>query len=106
MTPVDTSATSSGTLFGATKDSCEIAFRNGLAALEHRRYREAMSLFQAAMEQESEENKGRKRWMKYASYLGLALTLHAPATLHLHPSVGACETCGRIAIARTGTGGT
>jgi len=75
VTPVDTSVTSSGTLFGATEDSSEIAFRKGLEALENRRYREAMSLFQAAMEQESEESKGRKRWMKYASYLGLALTL-------------------------------
>ncbi len=59
----------------ATPETAEESFRKGLDALEGRRYKEAMALFRAAMEQEGEESRGKKRWMRYASYLGLALAL-------------------------------
>lgn len=64
-----------------TRETAEIVFQKGLDALKHRRFKEAMALFRAAMEQEGEESRGKKRWMTYASYLGLALTLESGHSL-------------------------
>ncbi len=54
--------------------SSEGLFRRGQAALERRGYKEAISLFQGAIDQERQEGAKNPR-MKYVSFLGLALTL-------------------------------
>ena len=51
----------------------EESFRKGLACLERRTYREAVSFFQAAVDLETEEGP-KVSQVKYQSYLGLALT--------------------------------
>ena len=52
----------------------EIAWRNGMATLERRSYKEAISLFQQAIDLERQEGAKNPK-MKFVSYLGLALTL-------------------------------
>jgi hypothetical protein len=43
----------------------------------------------------------RRGMLRRYNPLGLALTLHAPATLHVHPASGECAVCARIAVARS-----
>ena len=52
----------------------EIAFRNGLLGFERRSYKEAIGLFQQAIDLERQEGAKNPK-MKYVSYLGLAITL-------------------------------
>ena len=52
----------------------EDSFRKGLAALQRKTYKEAISLFREAIDQERVEGTKSPR-MKYISYLGLAITL-------------------------------
>ena len=52
----------------------ETAWRGGVQALERRNYKESISLFQHAIDQERQEGVKNPK-MKYVSYLGLALTL-------------------------------
>src|SRR5882672_2358742 len=52
----------------------EIAWRNGMVTLERRSYKEAIALFQQAIDLERQEGAKNPK-MKYLSYLGLALTL-------------------------------
>src|SRR5262245_55100534 len=52
----------------------EVAWRNGMAAFERRTYKEAISLFQQAIDMERQEGAKNPK-MKYVSFLGLALTL-------------------------------
>src|SRR5262245_20017503 len=52
----------------------EVAYRNGMATLERRSYKESISLFQQAIDLERQEEATNPR-MKYLSYLGLAITL-------------------------------
>ncbi|HEU4402843.1 MAG TPA: tetratricopeptide repeat protein [Candidatus Polarisedimenticolia bacterium] len=59
---------------GQPQVSSEETFRKGLAALERRTYKEAISLFQGAIDQERQEGVKNPR-MKYVSFLGLATTL-------------------------------
>jgi tetratricopeptide (TPR) repeat protein len=54
--------------------SSEALFRKGQAALERRGYKEAITFFQGAIDQERSEGAKNPR-MKYVSFLGLALTL-------------------------------
>jgi tetratricopeptide (TPR) repeat protein len=54
--------------------SSDEVFRNGLATLERKRYQQAASLFQEAIELERQEGAKTPR-MKFVSYLGLSLTL-------------------------------
>ena len=54
--------------------SSELAFRNGLAALERRAFKESIALLQSAIDQERTEGAKNPK-MKYVSYLGLAITL-------------------------------
>jgi len=52
----------------------ETAWRGGVQALERRNYKESISLFQQAIDQERTEGAKNPK-MKFVSYLGLALTL-------------------------------
>ncbi|OLD63958.1 MAG: hypothetical protein AUI47_07835 [Acidobacteria bacterium 13_1_40CM_2_68_5] len=52
----------------------ETAWRGGVQALERRNYKESISLFQQAIDQERQEGAKNPK-MKLISYLGLALTL-------------------------------
>ncbi|MGH9750060.1 MAG: tetratricopeptide repeat protein [Candidatus Polarisedimenticolia bacterium] len=52
----------------------EVSFRNGMAALERRSFKESIALFQQAIDLERQEGAKNPR-MKYVSYLGFALTL-------------------------------
>jgi tetratricopeptide (TPR) repeat protein len=54
--------------------SSETTFRSGMAALERRDFKNAIALFQQAIEQERQEGTKNPR-MKYVSYLGYTLTL-------------------------------
>jgi len=53
----------------------EKSFRDGLDALDARKYREAAAHFQKAMEHESSDGPVKLVRLKYGSYFGLALTL-------------------------------
>jgi Tfp pilus assembly protein PilF len=53
----------------------EEAFRKALQALERRCYKEAVGLFQTAIEAERQDGSAKNPKMKYLSFLGLALTL-------------------------------
>ncbi|HXI03116.1 MAG TPA: hypothetical protein VNI57_08055 [Candidatus Saccharimonadales bacterium] len=55
----------------------EQTFREGLGALEAKRYREAAALFQRAMDQENPDGPVKPARLRYGSYFGLALTLAA-----------------------------
>jgi hypothetical protein len=46
----------------------------------------------------------RRDMLRRYNPLGLALTLHAPSSLHIHPAVGECGTCARLVLARADTG--
>ncbi len=52
----------------------EVAWRNGMATLERRSYKDSIALFQQAIDLERQEGAKNPK-MKYLSYLGLALTL-------------------------------
>jgi len=52
----------------------EVAYRNGMASLERRSYKESILLFQQAIDLERQEGAKNPK-MKYVSYLGLAITL-------------------------------
>ena len=52
----------------------EVAFRNGMATLERRSYKESIALLQQAIDLERQEGAKNPK-MKYVSYLGLAITL-------------------------------
>ena len=52
----------------------EVAWRNGMVALDRRNYKESIALFQQAIDLERQEGAKNPK-MKFVSYLGLALTL-------------------------------
>jgi len=52
----------------------EIAWRNGMAILERRSYKDSIALFQQAIDLERQEGAKNPK-MKFVSYLGLAITL-------------------------------
>src|SRR5258706_6847699 len=58
----------------APQPASEVAWRNGLVAMDRRCYKESIALFQQAIDLERQEGTMTPK-MKFVSYLGLALTL-------------------------------
>ena len=59
----------------APQPASEVAWRNGLVAMDRRGYKESIALFQQAIDLERQEGTTKTPKMKFVSYLGLALTL-------------------------------